>query len=439
MKTLACFILATLPLIAADDSFMIRGATVHPVSSPEIQNGSILVRDGKIVGVGRNLAIPKGVKVIEGKGMHVYPGMIDSGTEIGLSEISAVRESVDVGEIGKFNPQLRAEIAINPSSEHIPVVRANGITTVISLPMAPAREGGGGGRRGGPESNIIGGQAALVHLDGWTWEEMDVKRSAGMELNFPSLPSSAGRFPDMPASMRPPGFTEAKKAYDSQLREMKEFFEEARRYQKAKMSGTPLKTDLKLEAMLPVLEGKVPLFVITAHEQAIKDAIKFAEEQKVKIVLANPKELGSMGPELKAKNIPVILGPTLALPSKADEPYDEAFTLPSEFYKAGVKFAFGSFNNEFSRNLPYQAATAVNFGLPYDEALKAVTLNAAEIWGVADRIGSIEEGKWADLMMTDGDPLETKTQVKQLFIKGKPVDLENKQHRLYEKYSSRPN
>jgi hypothetical protein len=193
MKTLACFILATLPLIAADDSFMIRGATVHPVSSPEIQNGSILVRDGKIVGVGRNLAIPKGVKVIEGKGMHVYPGMIDSGTEIGLSEISAVRESVDVGEIGKFNPQLRAEIAINPSSEHIPVVRANGITTVISLPMAPAREGGGGGRRGGPESNIIGGQAALVHLDGWTWEEMDVKRSAGMELNFPSLPSSAGR------------------------------------------------------------------------------------------------------------------------------------------------------------------------------------------------------------------------------------------------------
>jgi imidazolonepropionase-like amidohydrolase len=188
-----------------------------------------------------------------------------------------------------------------------------------------------------------------------------------------------------------------------------------------------------------VLEGKVPLFVITAHEQAIKDAIKFAEEQKVKIVLANPKELGSMGPELKAKNIPVILGPTLALPSKADEPYDEAFTLPSEFYKAGVKFAFGSFNNEFSRNLPYQAATAVNFGLPYDEALKAVTLNAAEIWGVADRIGSIEEGKWADLMMTDGDPLETKTQVKQLFIKGKPVDLENKQHRLYEKYSNRPN
>lgn len=436
MKTAALLLLATAPLFAAaDNSFMIRGAVVHPVSSPEIENGSILVRDGKIVGVGKNLAVPKGVRVIEGKGMHVYPGMIDSATEMGLSEISAVRETVDTGELGKFNPQLRAEIAINPASEHIPVTRANGITTVISLPMGSGGEmrmmrGGGG--------SIITGQAALVHLDGWTWEDMDVKRSAGMAIRFPTIVAPASRFSDMPASMRGPNFEEAKKNFDQQLRELKDFFEEARRYQKAKASGVPISPDLKYEAMLPVLEGKVPLLAVTSRERAIRDAVKFADEQKVKLIIANPRELGEMGAELKTKNIPVILGPTLELPEKADDPYDAAYALPEQFYKAGVKFAFGSFDNQFARDLPYQAATAVAFGLPKEEALKAITLNPAQIWGVADRIGSIEEGKWADLMMTDGDPLETKTQVKRLFIKGKDVDLDNKQHRLYEKYLNRP-
>ncbi len=425
-----------MPALAGnDDSFIIRGAMVHPVSGPQIENGSVLVRDGKIVGVGRNLAVPKGVRVIEAKGLHVYPGMIDSATEMGLSEISAVRETVDTGELGKFNPQLRAEIAVNPASEHIPVTRANGITTVITLPMGSGGEmrmlrGGGG--------SIITGQAALIHLDGWTWEDMDVKRSAGMAMRFPALLSMGNRFADLPAAFRGPTFTDAKKTYEEQLRELKEFFEEARRYQKAKASGTPITPDLKFEAMLPVLEGKVPLLAVVSKERAMREAVKFAGEQKVRIVLANPKELGAMGPELKAKNIPVILGPTLALPEKEDDPYDAAYALPEEFYKAGVKFAFGTFDNEFSRNLPYQAATAVAFGLPYDEALKAVTINPAEIWGVADRMGSIEEGKWADLMLTDGDPLETKTQVKQLFIKGKTVDLDNKQHQLYEKYLNRP-
>jgi imidazolonepropionase-like amidohydrolase len=441
MRSLAFAVLFTLPLVAGqDDSFLIRGATVHPVASAEIQNGSVLVRDGKIVGVGRNLAAPKGTRIVEGKGLHVYPGMIDSGTQLGLAEISSVRESVDTGEIGKFDPQLRAEVAINPSSEHIPVARANGITAAITLPMASG--GDGGGRRGGGGGSIITGQAALVHLDGWTWEEMDVKKSAAMAMRFPSIISGGGRFgggdlpPDIAARF---SYTETKKNYETELRELKEFFEEARRYQKAKGANLKgFKTDLKFEAMLPVLEGKVPLVVMASRERAIRDAVQFADQQKVKMIIADPRELGKMGPELKARNISAILGPTLALPLHDDDPYDAAYTLPGQFYKAGVKFAFGSFNNEFSRNLPYQAATAVAFGLPYDEALKAVTLNPAQIWGVSDKMGSIEEGKAADLLITDGDPLEAKTQVKQLYIKGKTVDLTNKHTRLYEKYLNRP-
>jgi imidazolonepropionase-like amidohydrolase len=245
---------------------------------------------------------------------------------------------------------------------------------------------------------------------------------------------------DLPPQLGGRGsFTEAKPNYEDELRELRDFFEQARRYQKAKSANEKgFRPDLKFEAMLPVLEGKEPIIVLAARERAIRDAVQFADQQKVRVIIANPRELGKMGPELKARNIPAILGPTLALPLHDDDPYDDAYTLPDRFFKAGVKFAFGSFDNEFSRNLPYQAATAVAFGLPYDEALKAITLTPAQIWGVSDRIGSIEEGKWADLMITDGDPLEAKTQLKQLFIKGKNVDLDNKQKRLYEKYMNRP-
>jgi imidazolonepropionase-like amidohydrolase len=438
MRSIALAILSILPLAAADDTFLIRGATVHPVASPEIENGSVLVRDGKIVGVGRNLAPPKGIKIIEGKGLHVYPGMIDSGTQIGLSEIGSTRESVDTGELGKFTPQLRAEIAINPDSEHIPVTRVNGITSVISLPLVTGGEGGG--RRGAAPS-IIAGQAALVHLDGWTWEEMEIKKSAGMALRMPIIVAPGGRGGDGAPEFGPArlSYTEAKKNYDNDLRDLRDLFEQVRRYQKAKAANERgFRPDLKMEAMLPVIEGKEPLIIFAARERAIHDAVQFADQEKVRAIIANPRELGKMGPELKAHNISAILGPTLDLPLRDDDPYDAAYTLPSQFFKAGVKFAFGSFDNEFSRDLPYQAATAVAFGLPYEEALKAVTLNAAQIWGVNDRTGSIEEGKWADLMITDGDPLEAKTQVKQIFIKGKNVDLDNKQKRLYEKYLGRP-
>ena len=436
MKSLVIALLLTVPLVASDDdSFLIRGATVHPVASAEIQNGSVLVQNGKIVGIGRNIAAPKGTRIVEGKGLHVYPGMIDSATEMGLSEIGAVRESVDVGEIGKFDPQLRAEIAINPSSEHIPVTRANGITSVIAMPMS-AGGGGGFGRGGG--GSIITGQAALVHLDGWTWEEMEIKKSAGMGMRFPIIPALNPRFGggDFPGAKT---FTESKKDYETELRELKEFFENARRYQKAKAAKEKgFQTDLKYEAMLPVLEGKEPLIIMASRERAIRDAVQFADQQKVRVIIADPRELGKMGTELKSRNIPAILGPTLALPLHEDDPYDAAYTLPDQFYKAGVKFAFGSFDNQFARDLPYQAAMAAAFGLPIDEAVKAVTLNAAQIWGVADRIGSIEEGKSADLMVTDGDPLEAKTQVKLLYIKGKTVDLDNRHKRLYEKYLNRP-
>jgi len=427
---------------ASGDSLIIRNADVYPVTGPEMKGVSVRIEDGRIAEIGARLVPAKGLRVVDAKGLRVYPGMIDSGTELGLSEISAVRETVDTGELGEFMPQLRAVVAVNPESEHFGVVRVNGITSVMTFPSSG---GGGGGRFGGGEQQMISGQAALIHTDGWTWEDMAINRSAAVHLIFPSIGGRGGRGGGMPDSfleMTPGalggGFAQAKRAYDQEIAKLNDFFEQARQYRKEKTAQADgFKPDLKMEAMLPVLEGKVPLAVSASRASAIHDAIAFAEKQRVKIVILQPRDMAKAGPELKARNVPVILGRVLALPDAEDDPYDEAFTQPAQAYQAGVKFAFGTFNNEFVRNLPYQAATAVAFGLPHEAALKAVTINAAEIWGSASEIGSVEKGKWADLMVTTGDPLEIQTQVKYLFIRGREVPPVNKQTRLYEKYLGR--
>jgi imidazolonepropionase-like amidohydrolase len=431
---------------AANNTFLIRGVDVYPVSGPEVKGVSVLVQDGKIADIGPKVVGPKGVKIVEGKGLRLYPGMIDSNTELGLSEISAERVTVDTGELGEFMPQLKALSAVNPDSEHFGVVRANGITSVMTFPAA-----GGRGGRGGGGAQYISGQAALIHMDGWTWEDMEINRDAAVHLLYPSIATRGGRgglanvdFADEIALLFGGGggagtYTEAKRNYETQVAKVTEFFDNARQYQKERTANLPgFKRDLKYEAMIPVLEGKVPVAVPASRERAIHDAIAFADKEHIKIVILAPQELGKEGPELKAKNVPVILGRTEALPENQDAPYDYAESLPAEFYKAGVKIAFGTFDNEFSRNLPYNAARAVAYGLPYDEALKAITINAAEIWGAGDKMGSIEKGKWADLMLVSGDPLEVPTQIKALYIKGKEVDLSNKQTRLYQKYLNRP-
>ena len=420
MKAVALFVVCSVALAAAaDNTFILRGVTVHPVTAPKMENVSLLVRDGRIAEIGPKIATGKDVREIQAKGLHVYPGMINSATAVGLSEIGSVRETTDTTELGDFNPQLRASVAVNPASEHIPVTRANGITAVITA----------------PEGSVISGQASLIRLDGWTWEEMEIRRSAGLELNFPVLRTRSSGFPPGP----PVKYEEARKRHEAKLRELHDFFEQARRYQRAKaQSGSYFKTDLKFEAMLPVLENTLPVVIRASREREIKEALAFAEKEKIRVILAGVEEIGGAVEELRKRKISVILGRTFRLPSQMDDPYDEPYTLPARLHAAGVKFAFGTFDTQFARNLPFQAANAVAFGLPYEKALEAVTIGAAEIWGVAGEIGSIEKGKSADLILTDGDPLEARTQIKQMFVKGRSVDLQTKHTRLYEKYLNRP-
>jgi imidazolonepropionase-like amidohydrolase len=438
MKLIGILLTGALAALAGvNDTFLIRDADVYPVTAKEMKGVCVLVRDGKIAEIGPRIVAPKGMKVIEGKGLRVYPGLIDSDTSLGLAEIESVRESVDTGELGEFMPQLRALVAVNPDSEHFGAVRVNGITSAMTFP--------GGGGRGGGRGQSISGQAALIHTSGFTWEEMEISRSAALQLTFPSMGGGGGRrgggggLPDEAlAEFGAAGGANARKTVDDAIAKINDFFDDARRYKAAKAANPPgFVTDLKLEAMIPVIDGKVPVAISAAQADTIHDAIQFADKQHIRIVIMGPREIGKAGPELKSHNIPVILGRVLALPERQDDAYEAAMALPSEFYKAGVKFAFGTFTNEFIRNLPYQAAAAVAFGLPQDEALKAITINPAEIWGQSDKVGSVEKGKWADLLITNGDPLEIQTKVEHVYVKGKEVDLTNKQTRLNDKYLSR--
>ena len=247
---------------------------------------------------------------------------------------------------------------------------------------------------------------------------MAVKPSAVMDMLFPQLQATSRTA--MPFGGTARTFQEEEKQYKERLRELSQFFEDARRYQKAQLANGPeFRRDLRLEAMIPVLDGKQPLFIRAERERMIKDAVEFADKQKVKIIIAGPRELGSTGPLLKERHIPVVMGKTFELPLRDDDPYDAPYTLPAEFFKAGVKICSGTFDVQFARNVPFEAAQAVAFGLPHDEALKALTLNSAEILGAGDQLGSIEKGKIADLILTDGDPMEAKTNIKAMFIAGR--------------------
>jgi len=412
--------------------YAIQGAKVYTLAGPPIEHGTVLIRDGKIAAVGQNVALPGEAQVIDAKGLEVYPGLFDAISDLGLTEVGAVSATADITDVGLYNPQLIAAMAVHPSSELIPVARANGITHTLATPGV-AGEGGFGG-----EGPVIAGQASAIHLAGWTVEEMLIRRSVGMVLNWPSLETRTFDFSTFSPRERP--FTEAQQEYEKKIDALTEWMERARHYAQALAKGSPEKydRDLKLEALVPVVRAEMPLLVLAESKRDIKNAVEFCDKQKLKMILAGGAHAWEVKDLLKSKNIPVILGPTQALPDEEDTPYDKSYSSPGELHAAGIKIAFASFNASFARRLPYQAANAVPYGLPYEEALRGVTLYPAQILGLADQLGTIESGKIANLIVTTGDPLDIPTQVRYLFINGRLTSTENKHHLLYEKYRKRP-
>lgn len=409
------------PAPVTAQTYAIQGGTVHTLAGESFV-GTVVVRNGHILAVGENVSVPAGAEVVDATGKHVYPGMFDAITGLGLTEIGAVAMTNDSREQGNFNPHLQAATAIHPATEHIPVARANGITITMAAP-----QGGNG---------AIAGQASLIGLDGWTVEEMQIDPGAAMVINYPSLGGGGGRFGRFGGSQT--SWSDQQERYEEAVSRLDEFMEAGRRYHQVTTAGADLPRDLKNEAMAKVVNREMPVLLSANGERNIRNAVEWAQRQEIDFVITGGREAWRIADWLAENEVGLILSPTQSMPSGPDEAYDEAYTNPAKLHAAGVKIAFATFSSSDSRTLPYEAAQAVPYGLPHEVALAAVTKNAAEMLGLDDRIGTIEEGKIANIMITDGDPLEIQTQVTDLFILGRGVSLDNKHKTLYEKYRARP-
>ena len=421
---------ASLPLLAQStipnnpgkkQTIVLRGGTIVPVTSAPIPNGTLVIENGKIKAFGPagSVQTPAAAVVVDASGQFIYPGMIDSGTNVGLVEIDSVAGTVDTAELGDLNANAQAAVAINPHSELIPVTRVNGVTNVVSV----------------PEGGIISGQSALIQMAGWTPKEMIVKAPLAMHIRFPRLRSAP--LVDVPQDEE--AEKELKKSYTKDVDKLRDILRDAQAY--ARATGAKVKRvdrDLILEALVPVVEGRLPVIMHANLERDIRAAIQFADEFKLKMILAGAQDVARVIPELKSRNIPVLLGPILALPQREDDPYDLLFTNAKTLYDNGIKFAIQTSEAQNARNLPYHAGSCAAFGLPKDVALKSITIFPAEIFGVADQIGSIDVGKVANVIVTDGDPLEFRTNVKRVFIGGEEISMDSRHTLLYDKFKSRP-
>jgi imidazolonepropionase-like amidohydrolase len=425
--TILCLILACLgPLTAYGQDaasgdlpwILFRGGTIHRVQGDPIESGVLGIQGHRIVYVGQELSPEIAAKgsVLDMSGKHLCPGFIDADTALGLIEIEAVRATNDTAETGILNPNAEAVTAFNPDSELLPVARADGILTAMSV----------------PRGSFVTGRSALMRMEGWNATDMVLRRHAGLHITWPRFAPT--RFPGRTTE------TEEKKREpdrrQQQLDELVDLFEDA----KGMLRGSGAAGNLRLEAVAQVLQHEYPLYVQVDEQRGIEEAAAFAKRFDCQLMIVGGYDAPRCASLLKEQKIAVIVAGTHRLPDHASSPYDEPFTIPARLYQAGVSFCLAG-HDRFSasgvRNLPQHAGTAVAFGLPHHVGLRSITLSAAEIVGAADQLGSLEVGKHATFMITTGDPLEIDTRVLAAYIDGKEVDLENRQKRLWRKYKTK--
>ena len=392
----------------------LQGATIHTVTNGVIENGTILFNNGVITAIGTDVQLPAGTRVVDASGKHIYPGLIDAYSTVGISEIGSVDVSSDTNELGAFNPNVRAEVAVNAESRHIGTTRSAGVLVSLTTP--------GGG--------LISGMSSALNLEGWSWEEMSLESAAALNVNWPNPnPRRGGR-----GGGRGGGAGDAP-TYEERVQELKDFFAEARAYRDAVAAGEEVRSDSRYAAMIPALNGEIPVVVAADGAAQINDAITWGQGEGVRIVIRGGRDAIHVADRLVSENIPVILTSTMAAPGRAYEGYDGAYSMPARLYEAGVKFAIsGGAGALYTNRLPWEAGVAVAFGLPEEEAVKAVTINAAEFMGLDDRVGSLEAGKQATLLITTGNPLDMTTNIEQAYIQGRELDMNDIQKHFFEKY-----
>ena len=402
--------------------FSVVGATIHTVSGPDVPNGTLVVRDGKIASVTPGVSPLAEAPVVDASGRHVYPSLFPPLTALGLKEISAVRATLDQTELGDLNPDVRASVAVNFDSELLPVARSGGVLVAGVTPTG----------------GILAGTVAAMKMEGWTREDATLKDPAALTVYWPDL--TIDRSPTAAVSVKA-----QEKRRDAAVERLKNAFRDARAYAAARAAegkaGVPRHAvDVKLEAMVPAVEGRIPVVVAAASLAQIRDAVKWAKEESLRLVIWGGADAWRMGDELATAGVAVIVDSPLDLPRRTDEPYDTAFSNAGRLAKAGVRVLFNEGGDDGSnvRNLPHLASTAVTFGFPREKAVAAMTLEPARLLGVGDRLGSLDAGKDATFIVTDGDILDLRSRVVAAYLDGRALDLTDKQKRLYEKYRNRP-
>ncbi|QEG24040.1 amidohydrolase family protein [Mariniblastus fucicola] len=421
MAVLCNSLLAQLPAKAPVGPVALTDATIFPVSSEPIEAGTILIEDGKIKAIGTDVEIPEGAETISLEGKSIYPGFIESHSQLGLTEIAAVRATNDHRERGEINPNVQALVSINMENLVLPVTRSGGVLVALSA----------------PSGGIISGRSSIVQLEGWTYEDMAIKKVAALQVNWPmqSLP------PGLVARLKKEKLKEEQEELVEHQEELVKFFELAKAYAKGRgLDNDQPAFDSRLEAMVNVVNGRVPMMVRADRAAEIRAAVSFATREKLKLIILGGYDAVECAELLKSHNVPVIVSATHRMPIRRDDRHDDAFTLPARLKAAGVKFCISSTDRSETWNtrvLPFQAATAQAYGLDRNEALRSITLSAAEILGIDDRLGSLEPGKDATLIVVNGDPLEAVSTIDRAWIAGREIDLSNHQTRLYEKYQEK--
>lgn len=393
----------------------ITNATIHPMSGPSIGSGYILFDAGVIteVGAGERVFTPA-TQVIDAEGMHVYPGLISPVTQIGLTEVAALRQTTDMNETGDATPEVLAAVAVNPDSTLIPVTRANGILTFASFPTGGA----------------IPGRVSVVSADGWTWEDMAIKPDAGLAINWPNMRPSHDWWADEPDA-------EQLERIKQRLDSIDEIFQQAVSYR----DGDRTPRDLRLDAMLtviPAADGSAPanpVFISAGDVDQINAAVTWAIDLGLRPVIVGGTDAALSAELLRQHDVPVVVTGTHKFPKRADSAHDAAFTLPVELAELGIRWCMASADDTaHERNLPYNVSKSVAFGLDHDAGLRALTIDTARILEIDDLVGSLEAGKQATLIVTTGSPLETANSPVMAFVQGRQISLESKQSHLAEKY-----
>lgn len=401
---------------------LLKNGVIHTVSNGVI-NGAILFEKGKITRIAEHISPPAGAEVIDLDGKHVYPGLIAAVSGIGLTEISAVAVTNDHSERGDFNPNVRANVAYNPDSQIIPTTRSNG---VLIANVAPG-------------SGLVSGQSSIMLMDGWTWENATMEHPSGLHVNWPDMGIRSGGWIRMPADKQ------IKRRQES-LKMLDEMIKEGRAYTRLRQSKSSKAedyhdSDLRLESLIPYVQGEKPIYVHANEVRQIEAAIHWANRNEIKIIIVGGKDAWRTADLLRTNNVAVIYEGVTALPNRRYEDYDQAYKGPALLHEAGVQFCIstsGSAGGSYRvRNLPNQAAMAAAYGLPKDMALRSITLSVAEVIGIADRVGSLESGKDATLFISNGDPLEIRTNVLQAYIQGRKIDMGDHHKSLYHKYQEK--